>query len=325
MSLLHKANKLTAAFAACICVLFTACFTGVESTPRINASDVRNQRADVKRPEADFLTSISPARPAYWKPGRRYLVANDRISLIFTSESDSPSFLSGHTMTFAGFSPARSLTGDDATDIIFTSDDNRRLIYRVPSLDATRLDTLKVLDVPFAIDLDIVERVDSIMRGKNFFIRTPAWYRTDTRTEVQGLRHVEVRVDSVVPGNENFPLGVCFTLTDPTLASQAMPDGKDRMVFMSLGNAANATRNFDVLFAFADPRRQYPEIKDEIWELITRSKVQEGMTRDECRLALGAPPSLERIPTPSGIAERWRYSDGIYLFFEDGFLTRYRL
>ena len=48
------------------------------------------------------------------------------------------------------------------------------------------------------------------------------------------------------------------------------------------------------------------------------------MTREECRLALGAPTTLRRIPTYGGMRENWQYSDGVYLYFDDGYLTQYR-
>ena len=47
------------------------------------------------------------------------------------------------------------------------------------------------------------------------------------------------------------------------------------------------------VFAFDNPRRRYPEIKDDVWELIIRSRLRDGMTRDECRLALGAPCKIK--------------------------------
>ena len=49
------------------------------------------------------------------------------------------------------------------------------------------------------------------------------------------------------------------------------------------------------------------------------------MTRDECRLALGAPNSYRTIPVYNAIVEQWNYDDGLYLIFEDGILTRYRI
>ena len=312
-------------FLPTVILLAAACFTGVESTPRINADDVRRQNAGTVSAEALFLADIKPTPPAAWKPERALLVANDRISLALTAASQRRDRLAGHTIYFEGFTPARSLTGDDASEAVFRADDGSRIYYRLPGVDAARLDTLASLDVPFTIDLETVARLDSVLRGMKVYVRTPAWYSPDTRVAVQGFRHVEVLIDSVAPGDENFPAAVFFSLTDPELRRQACPDGKNRMMLMSVGDSRAATRNFDTFFAFTDPRRSYPDIKDDIWQHIIRSNVKEGMTRDECRLALGAPTSLERIPTTAGVAERWRYTDGIFLIFEDGVLTVFRL
>lgn len=305
--------------------LLQSCFTGVESTPRINADDVRRQRASGTSAEALFLADIAPEAPSQWRRGKAFKVVNDRIALIFTSSSDNTERLAGHTIYFEEFNPAVSLMGEDTSEAVFTADDGRRLCYRIAGLSAGRLDTLSYLPVPFTVDPGLVARADSAMRGSRYFIRTPMWYMPGSRSTTEGMRHIEVRVDSVSAGDENFAAAVYFTPVDGAVRERVCPDGGNRMVFMSFGNNRSATRNFDVLFSFADPRKQYPSIKDDVWALITASKVREGMTRDECRLALGAPPSLERIPTPGGMAERWRYSDGVFLIFEDGYLTRFRL
>ena len=49
------------------------------------------------------------------------------------------------------------------------------------------------------------------------------------------------------------------------------------------------------------------------------------MSREECRMALGQAPEILRTPSYGGMREVWSYSDGIFLIFEDGYLTRYRL
>lgn len=301
------------------------CFTGVESTPRINESDVRRQQAGGVTPEQMFLSDLRPVPPRQWTGARRWLVAGERIPLIFSPKSDNPDGLPGHTISFGGISPANSLTGNDAGEIMFIADDGRRFYYRVPGLTPSKIDTLGHLDVPFTVDLDMVARIDSAMRGQKYFIRTPAWYRASSRDLTSGLRHIEVRVDSVGPGNENFIAAVYFSVVDPRgLTGNPKADGEEYMVYMSIGAGPAATRNFDTLFSFGDPRRAYPEIQDDVWQLIIRSRVRSGMSRDEVRLALGAPESVERVPTYGGMVERWSYSDGVYLIFEDGFVTSFR-
>ena len=139
------------------------CFTGVESTPRIKESDVRQQQAAGISSEQMFLSDITPVPPRLWTPDRQWLVANNRISLIFSPKSDNTDNLAGHTIRFEGVAPAKSLTGDDAGEITFRSDDGRRLYYHVPGLSASKIDTLSRLDVPFTVDLDIVAKIDSGM------------------------------------------------------------------------------------------------------------------------------------------------------------------
>ncbi|MCH5221980.1 MAG: hypothetical protein J1F05_06640 [Muribaculaceae bacterium] len=302
-----------------------ACFTGVESTPRIGLSDVRKQQASNATAEQLFLTDIKPLPPSQWQPGRELLVANNRISLIFTSSSDNCDSLAGHRLFFDSFSTVPSLTGDDVVEATFRTDDGRTLYYRIPSMDKARIDTIAALDIPFTVDLALVAEIDNAMRGRHLYVRTPSWYDFDTKYAVRGLRHVEVAIDSVVPGDENFPASVCFTVVDDALRARVCPDGKNWMLYMSIGNSKAATRNFNTLFAFENPRKLYPEIKDDVWQLIIASRVREGMTRDECRLALGVPPNILRVPTYGGMREQWGYSDGVYLIFDDGFLSRFRL
>lgn len=311
-------------------VSLQSCFTGVESTPKISLSDVRKQQAATVTDEQRFLAGLAPTPPAKWRPGHRLRVDDAKIGLALTSASASADSLPGRDLVFDSFSPAVSLTGTDATEISFHADlagGRAEYFYRV-SVDMSELDTLEAIHVPFTVDMDLVARVDSMMRGRRLYVRTPMWYRADgDRSAVAGLRHVPVVVDSVVAGDSNYPLGVVFTLVDADQARLIEPSGEEctRMVFMTVGKSRAATRNFELLFSFRDPREIYPGIKDDVWQLIVRSRVKEGMTREECRLALGAPTTLRRIPTYGGMREQWQYSDGVYLYFDDGFLTRYRL
>ncbi len=315
------------------CMVVTSlqsCFTGVESTPRISLNDVKKQQAATVTDEQRFLAGLAPTPPSQWRPGYRLRVDDAKIGLALTSASGSSDSLPGRDLVFDSFSPAVSLTGTDAVEIAFHADlpeGRTEYFYRVP-VEMAALDTLDALQVPFTVDMELVARVDSLMRGRRLFIRTPIWYRADGSHEaVSGLRHVPVVIDSVVAGDSNYPLGVIFTLADEAHARWLGTDGKKctRMVYMTVGKSRAATRNFDLLFSFRDPREIYPGIKDDIWDLIVRSRVKEGMTREECRLALGAPTTLRRIPTYGGMRENWQYSDGVYLYFDDGYLTRFRL
>ena len=90
------------------------------------------------------------------------------------------------------------------------------------------------------------------------------------------------------------------------------------------GVAAASPRRFGAVLSVADPRRRYQHVTDEVWTNIVDGKVAPGMTRDECRLSLGKPASVDRVPGSSYLYERWTYDNGIYLIFEDGVLTQFR-
>ena len=327
---MRKGRIVPIATALLLALSTAGCFTGVESTPRISLNDVRKQQAANITDEQRFLAGLAPTSPSQWRPGHRLRVADAKIGLVMTSASGPTDSLPGRDLVFESFAPAVSLTGTDAVEITFHADlpDGRAKYYYRAPVDVASLDTLEALNVPFTVDMDLVQRVDSIMRGRKFYVRTPLWYDVDNeRRAVAGLRHVPVVVDSVVAGDANYPLGVVFTLVEPEHARLLEPSGASctRMVYMTVGRSKAATRNFDTLFSFRNPRETYPSIKNDVWEMIVRSQVKEGMSRDECRLAKGAPAAIQRIPTYGGIRENWQYSDGVYLIFDDGYLTRFRL
>lgn len=304
--------------AAAFALLTTGCFTGVESTPRIGYDQVKAaQAAGGQSEEQLFIEGVKPQPPRLWQTGKRFMICDGRVGRIFRPTETEDDRRRGQILRYQGYEPAMSLTGENAADIIFDDLAGNRHRYRLPSGDIAHIDTLDRLDIPFTIDLDLIAAADSTLRGRELFVRTSRWYEIGgVHNPVKGLRHIAVRIDSVVPGTTDFPAAVCFT---DTVRSQS------GMVLMSIGQRRSDTRPFDRLFSFSDPRNIYPEITDDVWDKIIHSRVADGMTRDECRLALGRPDEILRIPTYSGMAERWLYTDGVYLIFEDGYLSKFRM
>ncbi len=302
-----------------ILLLFAAaaqgCFTGVESTPRISYTESKADSKIRSIPERSLLAGIDRQEPAQWQPGKKFYVTDSKISIIFAPQtSDAADNLFGKVITYQGIVPAVSITGDPASDVIFNSPTGQRLSYRVNHSRDTLL-ARRTLDIPFTVEMSVVDSVSGKIRGGRYYITTPLWYDGIGAQLVDGLRHIPVEVSAVLPGNTMFPLRVVFSpLGDTTLYS----------VYMSVGNQRTATRNFDTLFSMTDPRKLYPGISDETWNLIVHSRVKDGMTRNECRLALGAPRTSGQRPTKGGMVEYWSYDDGLYLIFEDGYLTTHR-
>ncbi|MDE6277577.1 MAG: hypothetical protein K2M06_05660 [Muribaculaceae bacterium] len=312
-------------------MLCASCFTGVESTPRIDDSALKKAKAVAPSPEEIFLNSVVPPSASQWLPGKKLLVSDPKIRLVFTTgeSGEMPSLRPGEEITFRGFESARSLLGEDVADAVFSSETYPLLKYRLPfSHESLARNESPAPEIPFTVDPVLATKADSLIRSRKerLYILTPLWYDAATEASVGGYRLVGVEIDSVRPGTHIFPIKVYFHVSDPVLAATLQGKG-EKMVFMSHGGNGRAnSRSFASLFSFHEPRKRYPQITDDVWELIINSKVREGMTKEECRLALGSPANIDMTPTRVGDVEKWSYSDGLYLIFNpDGTLMRYRL
>ncbi len=291
-----------------------SCFTGIESTPKITSGDVRRRQTQTVAEDA-FLADVGGTRPSLWTTGKRFCVTDDKIAIIFTVNSDSKDSLAGHELLFRSFEPVSSLTGEGSTDIVLTSDRGDDLHY-VVNVSYDELMKRERFDIPFTVESAVVDSFNTAMSGNRYYITTPKWYDNTTGKELKALRHIPVTIGSVTPGNSVYPLKVTFT-------TDSVPG--EHYVLMTYGRDKASTRNFSKLFAFDNPRDKYTRISDRTWQLIIHSKVEEGMTRDECHLALGTPNSIKTVPTNAAVYEQWSYDDGVYLIFEDNILTRFRV
>lgn len=289
----------------------TGCFTGVESTPRITDKEVKRQGV-VATDEQRFLTDISPAAFSTWRPGKQWLVTGPKVKLVMMTDAPADHELTaGDTITLAASQQVPGITGTPTTVLTFADKSGNRYDYRVKANGDT-LGTQRVT-IPFTIDLDMVRRVDTAMRGRKLYIVSRMWL--DSRGEpVTGRKFVPVTVTSVTGGNDMYPLTVHFVDSD----------GIEWGAYMSVGPDRASTRNFDTLFSFTDPYLRYPTIPADHWEMIVNGEIAEDMTREECRLSLGAPTNIDRRPTYGGVVEQWVYDDGRFLIFHDGLLRQFR-
>lgn len=301
--------------AAMMSMAATSCFTGIESTPKITDRDVRENGVRVTA-EQSFSNLIQSQVPRTWQPGKEWIVDDDKIAYTFSSQSSKTDNIAGHKMRFAGIRTVPTLTGEDAVELELIADDGR-IFYHRTGVSWDEWQSRQTYSIPFTVELSAVQQADSIMRGKTYYINIPRWRDKDGK-DINGQRHVPVRIESVEAGNHIYPLLVGFKQLN-------RPQEDIRYVFMTYGPETASTRNFDRLFSFNDPRKSYPHITDQTWEKIINSQISEGMTRDECRLALGTPASIQHGATQGGAQlERWSYENGVYLLFEDGILTKFR-
>ena len=301
-----------------LAALLSACGTGIEVTEHVTDKDV--QRVLDKEfgnvPDVT-LVAYRDSFPA-WKPGKRFWVADHRVTqmLAETSGYDKDTLrLTGHTLIYDSWSKSGIVTEEDYRwlYIDFTDEETgMRLNYRYGrARDAYRAG----FTLPMLIDMDMVEHVARQLVGKEFYIRTPIWYDRQTEQMKDGRHFIKVRIDSVMPGNAVLPLRVMFTTADTR---------EQAMVWMNDNSSTMLGRDFDALFSVANPRDSYPTITDANWDRITRGQVVEGMTKAECRLALGSPKRINEQPDQAGMREYWYYDGGAYLYFVDGLLSQFR-
>jgi hypothetical protein len=296
---------------ALLALVLTGCFTGVESTPKITADDVKREQIIVTA-EQLYMDSVKPERFARWKPGKQFYVTDNKINLIFGATAKSDCALMGETIVYRDCRATTSVTGEEVVDLVFVDNQGHEYMYRVGMSVKEMLERENV-EVPFTIELSVISDAKKKLQGNTYYILTSMWY--DFNDEIShGRKFVPVKITDVKPGNHIYPLRlVCED-----------DRGVEFQLFMSLGGGKKSPRCFSALFSFTDPHLKYPMITDEAWQNIINGKVALDMTRDESRLSLGTPKEIDRRPGYSGVREMWIYENGVFLIFEDGLLREFR-
>lgn len=287
------------------------CFTGIESTPAISDSVVKREKI-VSKPEDSYLSGIRPQRLDDWNVGKKWYVTDGKIRLIFGNQTGVDGLKEGDVITYSHVNEVTTVTGDRVAEIVFVTPSGANVAYRT-SQPKESIAAAERVEVPFAVEMSVVDDVSGLMLGKTYYVVTSSWYDMDNKSRT-GRRFVPVKVTDVTPGNAYYP--ILLTLSDE--------NGQPFRLFMSAGTDAPMPRRFGSLFSLSDPRLRYPEINDATWQHIVKGEVARDMTREECRLALGAPATVDRHPGYSILTEVWTYEDGKYLIFEDGVLRSFR-
>ena len=304
--------KITAAIisAAC-CLSLTSCFTGIESTPRITVKEVERNVASVN-PEAEMAARLYPEAATSWKPGRRFLATDPKISLIFEKE---PTVKPGEILIFDSLSAERSITGDTISVLTFHREaeagTNETLRYKVGVAPGS---LSEFFTLPMSVDLATVENARRLLTGRTFYIISSLRVDSNLRPTAGGRKYVAATITNVSPGNADYPL----------LVDIAEESGKESAVAMTAGASRSSTRNFDKIFELSDPRTRYPAITDNVWDNIVNSRVSSGMTTTECRLAIGTPNDIKKWHNGGSFFEGWACDNGRYLIFVDGLLSEIR-
>ena len=294
---------------------FQSCFTGVESTKTITEKDVRRAELELEKGRsASSLHVFADSLPS-WHEGKGFWVVDNQARLIFRPSVDydiDTLDIEGKKLTYEGYGTHLQVDNSEVVEI-YLKFGSYRLVY-----DTGRtLDDVKSssFSIPFLVDDDMLQFLAKQLKSKTVYVKTPIWYDLENGGLTNGRRFVPVEILDVKPGNRVYPVRMEFRAAD---------NGDKAFVWMKLPGTYGAGRDFDSMFSMTDVRKQYPNISDSNWNNIIYCKVAEGMTKQECSLAMGSPVNVRQLPNQAGLREYWYYDGGRYLFFVDGVLKEFR-
>lgn len=292
--------------------LLCSCFTGIESTKKIEMS-----RQDLKiaapSEEESFMSGITGSPLSDWKEGMEFVVADPKISLILTtSGKPSNNLHSGDILCFYGITPIPMPDGSehgriawkDKAGTIYYQNSGKKLEDALQNLTSDRL--------PMLTDRQMILRTDSLLTGKSLWNKSRIAYTPDGE-RISILRFTECHIDSVTPGEGFFPLKV-WTKTE----------GRPIFFYMDFNSASAESRPLAKILSLENPKTKYPNIPADHWAAIREGKVIVGMTKDECRLSLGNPSDVNAGRDYTSTIDIWQYPDGTFLRFTDGLLVSFR-
>lgn len=295
-----RIHTLPAALAALmVLTALPGCFTGIEGTAVIK--DKSKDRTSLRlSAEKQLVADVKPDAPSAWLPGKELIFTDGNASLAFTPSSEAGRLVHGDTLRFAGFTGMARLAGDSVTDFRFRTPRGSEITHRIEAPVSAVMQGGQI-PVPFTVEVSMVRKANALLSGRTLW---------NLRPDSRGRRYQKVTVREVTAGTSTYPLTVVLL-------------GGDSVQMVAEGRGLTS-RTFDRLFSLTNPRDAHRDVSDEHWELICSGKVAEGMTLEECRLALGAPAAVERMAAANALIEHWTYENGIYLYFTDGILTRFR-
>lgn len=299
----------------CIGLTLNSCFTGVESTKKINLSR-EDKRKSAPTKEEQFMQKVEPSPLKDWETGKKFIASDDKALLVIVPQEGllpiAPEEIKGKELLFQGVESKINAAGNLTVTLLF-SDGIYLYGYNTGKEFDDAMENVKSDQVPMLIDEDMVNQARDLLLNHKVYTRSALWYDKDGN-RIDGKKYVEVTITDVKPGDMVFPLWVEFTTKN----------GEKAYSYMNFGSADNESRAFHNLFSLSDITRHYPNIDPETWDYISNSKVKEGMTKEEVRLALGNPADIRSGHDYSQTLDIWNYENGVVLWFEDGRLTKIR-
>lgn len=290
-----------------------ACFN-VDKTQKIQLNKHETKLASTS-PEEALIQNIPTYPLPQWPIGKTFYAIDNRASLIFNPRNLPPNpldiNLESQKLTYIGTDTTHNAAGQQQTTLKFQHN-NKIYLYNTSNPHPTSV------EIPMLVDHDIISQINQILQHKKLWIKTTLWYDSLGNT-IHGNKYWPVQIDSVITGRRSFPLQICFT---PAPDSLSLPSSA--RLYMTIGSSGADSRPFHSLFNIVDPHTNHPNIDNDTWTLIQHEQIRNGMTKDECRLALGAPVDVFSGTDPGFYYDLWQYPNGKYIKFRDGLLFDYK-
>lgn len=294
---------------------FAGCSTGIEGTKTITYSKSERKETALSE-EEKFIADIIPAPLKDWQSGKEFLISDDRAALVFEfpgKSSQSLTSLKGKTISFKSIGE-RPTPGGTVQALIIFSDGITQYSYPTGKILKDALQSITSLDIPMLIDLEIVNQYKKRLESREVWTRSSLWY-DENGDKIPGRKFVPVKIQKVKPGDMLFQIHL--DITDE--------NGKNARLYMNPLHRGLESRTFASLLSLSDPKTRYPGISPEIWDYICRSRVKNGMTKEECKLSLGNPDEVSTGHDWNQTIDIWNYKNGIFLQFQDGILIKFRI
>ncbi|MDE6697098.1 MAG: hypothetical protein K2K25_09470 [Muribaculaceae bacterium] len=296
-------------------IVCMGCSTGIESTKKIKMSK-EDVKLMVKTAEQAYTESLQGSPLSSWKDGKEFLAMSDRTLYIFEptglTNNLSGQALKGKTLIFKGTDSYQTPDLREECILLFT-DGQQTYRYRTGKPTAIAMKEIESSKLPLMSDLDLISQWKEKLMGQTLWTKSNLWY-DEKGDRCSGQKFAKIIISDVVPATGDFPMKVKIK----------EESGKDAFMQLNYTSDAYDSRNFASLFFLSDPKAKYPKISEDNWTLIKDGKVGLGMTKEECKLAIGNPDEVNAGHTHSQTMDMWQYANGTYLMFTDGLLTRFR-
>ena len=269
-----------------------------------------------------LLSGIEDQSPVNWEKGKKFVYMDEQLHILIQPEEamehDKKHDYRGSVWYYDAMVLEENWLGMQELSLRFLSSEGEKYRFDTGRSSEVLSDTAYRATLPGFYSLEIIERLDSILRGRQLYLlvndASPIeLFPADSTRNATQEKFMPVTIDSVSYGKEMAPLRVYYSHSRGSASVMtALPHSKEATSVMSL----------ERLFAFENPRQKYPNITSEVWHKICLSEVVFDMTAEEVRLSVGRPMQVERMNTHGGVLEVWVYRSGLAVQLLDGRVRR---